>query len=47
MATKTSWTELEDADFYDATSDAYEDEQMYEDGDDIAARRVAAEGLSG
>jgi CheY-like chemotaxis protein len=38
MATKTSWNELDDADFYDATGDAYDDDRLYEEGDDIALR---------
>ena len=41
MATKTSWNEPSDDDFYDATDDAEGDEgddMLYEEGDDIALR---------
>ena len=38
MTMKTSWTDSDDADVYDATDDAYDDDMLYEDGDDIALR---------
>ena len=38
MAMKTSWNDVDDADFYDATDDADADDMLYEDGDDIALR---------
>jgi CheY-like chemotaxis protein len=38
MTMKTGWNDADDADVYDATDDAYGDDMMYEDGDDIALR---------
>lgn len=38
MNTKTSDRALDNADVYDATDDAYDDDMLYGDGDDVALR---------